>query len=105
MTRSTQDALIRVAYSVVLGSVDVLQSPEDRAVLKRRTYIVYIHPVLVDKKALEQTLNDYETFTKNQHDCVQPGAGAMEDSEERKLRQKSECEEEKVHNERDYGQG
>jgi hypothetical protein len=81
-----------------------LRSPE-RSVSKQIAYIVYIHPVLVDKKALEQTLDDYETFTENQHDCVQPGSGAMEDGQERELGQECECEEKEIHNKRDYGQG
>ncbi len=67
--------------------------------------IEHIHPALVHEEALEQALDDDQPLAEDKHDRVNPRAPAMEEGEEGKLRQKSEGEEKKVHEEGYDGQG
>jgi hypothetical protein len=50
---------------------------------KARTHIKYVHPALVDEKALEQALDNHQALAENQNSRVDQCARApMEDEEE-----------------------
>src|SRR4051812_27426185 len=72
---------------------------------KSPTHIEDVHAALVDKKALEQALDDHEPLAEHQHGGVdQRARAAMEDEEEQKLGQEGESKQQKVDQEGDEGQ-
>lgn len=65
------------------------------------TYIEGIDAALVYKEALEQALYDDQSFTKEEHNSVNPCSPPVEDSKEEKLRPEHQPKQDGVDEQRD----